>query len=336
MATSRRAGTNEQITTYGTGKTYTEGNFATWEQATDTDHVADTETDVLEVYAEGGGGGLWDDAEILGGSTNGVVNSFLYCRIVRAASGEGHSGIPKDDGSMAGFRHTGNLFHIDETYTQLQDLVLQGGLNHADDRYAVYLAADETKIIGCLIFDCNNAGAGGVNGIRFAPGAGNTGYVINCLFHNIDLYAMDVLTGDNIAYNCTENTSVSGALFIGNGDTMTTINCVLDSGITNNGTHNTTTDTIDTPTYIDSVNNDFHLAANDVTAKDQGTDLSGDGTFAFDDDINDGVMGAGKAGETRSGTWDIGFDEIVAAVEDNLKKTTYYYNMLKAAEVAIQ
>jgi len=41
--------------------------------------------------------------------------------------------------------------------------------------------------------------------------------------------------------------------------------------------------------------------------------LSSDGSFAFDDDINDGTMGAGKAGETRTGTWDIGFDEYLFA-----------------------
>lgn len=57
-------------------------------------------------------------------------------------------------------------------------------------------------------------------------------------------------------------------------------------------------------TFENGAGDDYHLASNDAGGIDKGTDLSGDGTFAFDDDID---------GDTRSGTWDIGFDEYVAA-----------------------
>lgn len=53
---------------------------------------------------------------------------------------------------------------------------------------------------------------------------------------------------------------------------------------------------------------DLHLNASDTAAKDQGTDLSGDAQYAFSTDID---------GATRTGTWDIGADEITAAA-DNL------------------
>ena len=49
MATSRRTGGNEDIATYGAGKTYTEGQLPTWEQATDVNQVTATASDVLEV-----------------------------------------------------------------------------------------------------------------------------------------------------------------------------------------------------------------------------------------------------------------------------------------------
>ena len=55
---------------------------------------------VLDVYKEGAAGGLWDDYVTMGGATT----SASYFRVLRAASGEGHSGIPKDDGTVAGFR----------------------------------------------------------------------------------------------------------------------------------------------------------------------------------------------------------------------------------------
>lgn len=56
------------------------------------------------------------------------------------------------------------------------------------------------------------------------------------------------------------------------------------------------------PAYVDEAGDDFHLAAGD--AVDVGTDLSADANLPFDDDID---------GETRSGAWDVGADEIVAA-----------------------
>ena len=65
-------------------------------------------------------------------------------------------------------------------------------------------------------------------------------------------------------------------------------------------------DTLDSKavSFSNEGGDDFHLAAADTAAKDAGTDLSADGALAFSDDID---------GSTRSGTWDIGADEYVAA-----------------------
>lgn len=56
--------------------------------------------------------------------------------------------------------------------------------------------------------------------------------------------------------------------------------------------------------FADSTSDDFHLAAGDTAALNHGVDLSGDANLAFSDDID---------GDTRSGTWDIGADEFIAA-----------------------
>jgi hypothetical protein len=63
------------------------------------------------------------------------------------------------------------------------------------------------------------------------------------------------------------------------------------------GTNSRTNQTF---TFVDAANKDYHLAAGDAGAKDYGTSLSGSFTIDID-------------GETRSGTWDIGADEYVAA-----------------------
>lgn len=57
-----------------------------------------------------------------------------------------------------------------------------------------------------------------------------------------------------------------------------------------------------TATFTSS--SDFSLQSGDSNAKDNGTDLSGDGQYSFSTDM---------LGTTRSGTWDIGAYEVVAA-----------------------
>ena len=61
-------------------------------------------------------------------------------------------------------------------------------------------------------------------------------------------------------------------------------------------------------TFVNEGSNDFHLDSGETDAVDAGTDLSGD-TYSFSTDID---------GATRSGTWDIGADEITAAAVKTL------------------
>jgi hypothetical protein len=54
--------------------------------------------------------------------------------------------------------------------------------------------------------------------------------------------------------------------------------------------------------FTDWKNGDFHLLSTDTGALNLGTDLSSDGNYSFTTDID---------GQTRTGTWDIGCDEII-------------------------
>lgn len=56
--------------------------------------------------------------------------------------------------------------------------------------------------------------------------------------------------------------------------------------------------------FANQASDDYHLGASDVEAKDLGTDLSADADYPFSTDIDN---------QTRSGSWDIGADEIVSA-----------------------
>jgi hypothetical protein len=95
----------------------------------------------------------------------------------------------------------------------------------------------------------------------------------------------------------------SGTCFNQPSGTLTNTNCASSDATADDfgGSGNRVSQTF---TFVDAGSFDYHLAVGDAGAKDFGTDLSGDANLPFSDDI-DGV--------TRSGTWDIGADEYVAA-----------------------
>lgn len=65
-------------------------------------------------------------------------------------------------------------------------------------------------------------------------------------------------------------------------------------------------------TFVDKLNDDFHLSPSDAVCKDNGVNLStdGDGEYSFSTDID---------GDTRSGLWDIGADEYISISQTTKK-----------------
>jgi hypothetical protein len=308
MASARKTGTNEQVLTYGSvPRDYDDGELDTWEAATDTDHVTDTETDVLEVYDDAAS---FDDGTRLAGSTNDAS----YHRIVRPATGQGHDGT-SNNGCYFSFAAVTPVFRCDETFSQVQDMICTLTVNNADAEYAIGAFGANSAVVGCIAFDGANAGAGTVTGINATFGS-----VILCLSENNDLHGIQV--NGTTAYNCVA---------VGNGDdgfqnaggTCVLKNCLSDgnggddfeAGTYTGSDYNASSDATDpdgggnnrqnqTFTYKNSGGNDYHLTATDAGAKGFGVDLSGDGTYAFDDDID---------GDTMS-DWPIGFHEPTAAI----------------------
>lgn len=129
-------------------------------------------------------------------------------------------------------------------------------------------------------------------------------------------------SGGMICYNCTAYLCATG--FDSDATKrMKAVNCLsaCDQGNSNfvdftgsfftgtdfNAAHDATTTGANsrnsqTFTFVDATNGDFHLGSGDTGAKDFGTTDPGSGLFS--DDI-DGV--------TRTGSWDIGADEVAAA-----------------------
>lgn len=75
------------------------------------------------------------------------------------------------------------------------------------------------------------------------------------------------------------------------------------TNLSNDGSEGSTVTTTADVAFVDAANGDFHIGSGS-TAEDAGTDLSAVAVRPFTDDID---------GETRSGTWDIGADEVVSS-----------------------
>jgi hypothetical protein len=111
-------------------------------------------------------------------------------------------------------------------------------------------------------------------------------------------YGFRVWTNASVLTNCLASMNGGGTAFYSSSGTWhasTNYNAASDATAPGANSRNS-----QTFTFVNAASYDWHLASTDAGAKDYGTDLSGTFTTDFD-------------GVTRSGSWDIGADEYVAA-----------------------
>jgi hypothetical protein len=316
MATSRIQATNENISTFGAagqGRDYTV--LDTWAGDTELDLVGDSQSEVLECYADSAS---FNEKCVLEAATTDED----YFRIVRPAAGEGHDGIPGNglffDLSGSG----GDGWRVDEEYSGFQDIVIKNTTNDASGRSVFDLREANGIFVGCMAFDSTNIGVG-VLAAGFEIQEDDI-VLVNCLALNNPLRGFDCdVPSQAYAYNCNAiNNGTTG--FLEAGGDFVVKNCLGDNntvrdfgpdpgsftGATNNaagdgfapGTNNRENQTF---TFVASGSDDYHLTSDDAGALDFGADLSADGVFPFNDDIDF---------ETRATPWDIGFDEFLAKI----------------------
>lgn len=187
-----------------------------------------------------------------------------------------------------------NINTADATVTIRQNIILASGTGTAD---GLCIGIEQRST--CNIFCFNNIvydwGRGFSNGYISGTGCGVTLYnntIIDCSQRGI--YVQGVSGGTyNVVNNLVQGAASNYVLDPDGGLDLSATNLSEDT------TSPQSTLREKVVTFVNEAANDFHLASNDTTAIDAGTDLSG--TFTTDID-----------GETRSGTWDIGADEYVA------------------------
>lgn len=326
MASSRHKGTNEIIATYGDAtRNYTV--LATWEADTDYDLVGSSISFILECY---------NDATYFNDyvTMNGATTNSSYFRIIRPASEQGHIGTPNI--GVRFFCTTDiNVLLINETYSQIQDIIAQLFIASTNNRTCFGSSAvGGGAFIGDIAFYSQNTGTGLAHG--FGLGNVNNVKFINCLACNNEgsgFATAAVAGGNNFYYNCSSvNNSGRGFAndftaytqyyrnslakgnavdFLNSSTGFMNVSYCASSDATANDWGGLANRINQIFGFINESVYNFHLTLADTGAKNYGTDLSADSVYAFNDDINNGTMGAGKAGETRpwGSAWDIGFDE---------------------------
>lgn len=325
MASSKQLPASYNNKTYGTagaGRDYT--SLATWEADTDTDLVTATKGEVLTCYADST---TYNDIVTIAGAT---TNSS-YFRVVRAVSGSRGtptSGVRFEVSSASDVL----IFTVTENYAVIQDIAAKATASAANKNAIAYTIDGTTasKFIGCTAYNCTASGTGAVAGFNLITTVANeTSFAINCVATGCTDAGKAAVPGGGFRiiavgkvlavylYNCTvvsnsigikawrpsvESITINSKNCVIQGNTS---NIVIASGITHNQTTNVTTG-------VTLAADGYHLASNDTGAINAGTDLSADGSFAFDDDID---------GETRD-DWDVGCDEYVAAAT---AKPYYYF-----------
>lgn len=329
---SRRLPDSYDEATYDSagGKDYS--SLATWEDATDTDLVNATKGKVLTCYS-----GIHNDTVTLSGATT----SSSYFRVIRAVSGSRGtptSGVRFEKATTA----TTYMFWLSENNAQIHDIAskLTSSTNSVTNiNFLCYESGYSATFVGCTSYGSTSTGTSGQShGFVVGYYNGSKYNLINCvaLNHNgtttgSGFYIRNYSGGTVTAYmyNCT---SVGNSHYGVWGNTTTgTINIYLKNTIAQgNSSSNILMGGAGTENLYETTNatsgvtfdtDGYHLKSGVIgTAVAQGTDLSTDATFAFNDDID---------GTTITRAWAIGCDWYAPTQGDNdgpsSRRTPLYY-----------
>jgi len=280
------------------------------------DLVTDTNTLTFQCKASSG------SADTTAVTLDGFTTSATYDLTILVDSADRHDG--KYNTSKYRLEVTGRALEIKDNYVRVEGLQVQFTATNSDDRFGikinggdyyemshtiikgvvtgtsddchgfnVYSTGWEVKVWNNIIYDVVNSTYTGNTAFYLRVDANS--YFYNNTAHNsyIGFYTntTNTLIKNNIANDCTDG--FSGSFHASSDYNASDIAGDAAGANSRNGADGTVT-------FENEGADDFHLDSGDSNATDQGVDLSG----TFSDDIDE---------DTRSGSWDIGADEYVAA-----------------------
>lgn len=228
------------------------------------------------------------------GAGSGITVSEDYVRFEDVQFRSAHTSGTRQLILLAGhsvtcdIRFTGCIFQATDA-TQAAD-----GIKHN----VANLSA--VRIENCLFFDFDTSGSFGVNSGNGYAGGGDV-YIEHCTLVNCEtgILIRDQTRCINVGFDSQGLAGADGFDTTGGGGSASSVNCFSDlstdaTSLSGSG-HGDSTD----PTYINESSDDFSLASGDAAWKDAG------GTAV---NVTDDIVGT-----TRTGTFDVGFFEVVAA-----------------------
>jgi hypothetical protein len=241
-----------------------------------------------------------DYIKITGNATSGIWDATKY-HFIYDPAGTFTGGITVQAGNdvfitglqvkvaptTASKNNTYGIYSTAGATTEIRNTIVWGvPYDVSSAQRGIYSSVDATTttVINTIIYGFEFSGNTNNVGISSYTGTGTT------VTKAYNVTIVDCYRGfadDGLSTTTAKNVGVSGA-------TAAFVNIDTTS---NNSTS--------TPTFVGAPN--YHLDSSDTTWKDGGTDVSGE-NGGYSDDID---------GDSRSGTWDIGADEITAGVTRN-------------------
>lgn len=155
--------------------------------------------------------------------------------------------------------------------------------------------AGSVKVVNTIVYDAPGTSTYGIYAGNTTSGL--TYYYYNCTVHNCSR-AYRGQGNNTIAKNCIAQDCGDG--FYSDFNTSESTNNLSNTNDAPGSNPINSTAVV----FVDEANDDFGLDSTDSVAKDAGVNLSADSNYSFNVDI---------AGNTRSGSWDIGASEYVSA-----------------------
>ncbi|MEI8361274.1 MAG: fibronectin type III domain-containing protein [bacterium] len=168
---------------------------------------------------------------------------------------------------------------------------ISGGSQYAAGVFANAPVGNIVKISNNIIYDFKGATTADY-GLRLS----NNVFAYNNTIYNC---GAGFFSGNNlvtIKNNIVQLTTYVGNAYMGNYAAGSTNNISDEANAPGTNPQN-----LKTVSFVDAANKDFHLEFNDAAAKNTGADLSADANLPIVTDID---------GDTRTGTWDIGADDV--------------------------
>jgi len=289
-ATSRAMPLVYSETTFGDA-TRTWSTLAAWEDRTDVNCVTGATGYVLTCYPDSAS---YDQYIALAGATTDTS----YFRVIRAAAG--HERQASFTGSSGNY-----TFYVNEANSGVYDLSISSTATGSTYLAGIQIALSGCRVVGCDVGPFTNATT--INtGIY---NSSTVAYLVNNYIHGVSttVSTSSAITSQGAgkviyAYNNTIDTALTGLLGRTSGVINGTNNIVRNVTTTTSGTVNSTTSLLTTGAGNVTFGAVPYLSAVDTAAKDQGTDLSADGVFPFNDAYDGNARPSGAA-------WDIGCDE---------------------------